>query len=645
MTKISRFNAAFFLALFLLFGYAAAQAQAPSLAASDQYVVTVDTEEGEQTFTIIRDGRIEEQFYYLPIRPTVASTEKDGKKSPVFQLTSYQTKNKNDELVQGGILQLSMVMGVAKKTREEILKKIKRKFIFKDYSKQHRLSPMPIKSAQLSLYDMGGDILDQVQPKGGVAPIFGTQHYPFMLKLKDLGADMMEELCRNKGGLPVLITYTFSGMTPKVGFEVEVDWDACYKHFSTDTNVGIDVAKNALSGGLGLDITTLREEFESKGLIKITSLSDENFSAEQLDELMSPVLNLITIELFEQIHPPESITPAAAKELKKDVEKSPSAQTVQAVTEAALKATKRFFNAKAQVNFALKDVKIVKKGKFTYKFHRQSIVDRTSSFGGLLGIGEYPKKVQDECITTMPAGNWEAAYYILPAIGDPDTLGIRTVSISVTPEEKSGSRWKQIQGQKIESAIFNKNGDQKWTDKNGKEVSRFLFPLKALYAKEGFKEENYHFKIETTITPVAGKSTSTVTYNPVFDGDLPMAPPSDLVDVLTIDGCCLTFGQDEGEVFKVVGMLTAGRSSWRIILDQDNYVANFMIPADEKVIKATSMKFAGKKGMLGSWTQAGKNLRQVEPSLQFLLFDYDWEEELPAEDKLEENALISNPMK
>jgi hypothetical protein len=92
-------------------------------------------------------------------------------------------------------------------------------------------------------------------------------------------------------------------------------------------------------------------------------------------------------------------------------------------------------------------------------------------------------------------------------------------------------------------------------------------------------------------------------------------------------------------------MLTAGRSSWRIILDQDNYVANFMIPADEKVIKATSMKFAGKKGMLGSWTQAGKNLRQVEPSLQFLLFDYDWEEELPAEDKLEENALISNPMK
>ncbi|MEW6712805.1 MAG: hypothetical protein AB1403_23510, partial [Candidatus Riflebacteria bacterium] len=67
-------------------------AQAPSLAANDQYVVAVDTENGEEAYTLIRDGRIGEQFYYVPIKPTIAVENKDGKPSPVFQLLSYQTK-------------------------------------------------------------------------------------------------------------------------------------------------------------------------------------------------------------------------------------------------------------------------------------------------------------------------------------------------------------------------------------------------------------------------------------------------------------------------------------------------------------------------------------------------------------------------
>jgi hypothetical protein len=542
-------------------------------------------------------------------------------------------------------MQLSMVMGVSQEARKKMLSKIKSKFVHEDYRTDYRLSPMPIKSAQLSLYDIGGDLLDQAQPKGGVAPIFGTQHYPFMLRLTNLGTDIMAELCSKQGGLPVLITYTFTAMTPKVGFEVEVDWDACYEHFSTDTNVGIEAAKNAVSGGLGLDITTLREEFESKGLIKITSLSDENFTAEQLDELMSPILNLITLELFEQIHPPTSITPAEARELKKDAAKSPNAQTVQAVTEAALKATKRFFNAKAQVNFALKDVKIVKKGKFTYKFHRQSLVDRTSSFGGLLGIGDYPESVQKECFSTMPAGRWESAYFILPASGDPDTLGYRTLSISVTPEKITQGKWAQIPGSKIETAIFNNHGNSTWTNRNNKQIENLLFPLKSVYAADDFRPENHRFKIITTISPVRGKSIVCTNYRPMFDGDLPLTAAEDLVDLVIIDGCCLTFGEDTDEVFKVIGALQAGKTTQFVTLDEENPTGYYMVPRDESNIKFSRLSFAGKKGMLGNWINAKENLRKLAPDLQFMLFDYDWEKEPPAENELKEDALIANPIK
>lgn len=643
-------NRKFFTGLWLLlasflFTLNGAFAQAPSLAASDQFVVTVETENGDETFSIIRDGRIEEQFYYLPIRPIVAFQDVNGKKSPIFQLMSYQTKDKDDNLVQGGILQLSMVMGVSQETIDKLLKKIKSGIRLSTYKSNHRLAPMPIKSAELTLYDLGGDMLDQAAPKGGIAPIFGTQHYPFMLRLKDLGTDIMEALCRKQGGLPVLITYTFQGMTPKVGFAVEVNWDACYKHFSTDTNVALSVAKNAISGDLGLDIATLREEFESKGLIKIDSLTDETFSSEQLDELMGPVLNLITAELFEQIHAPTSISPAEAKAVKDLAPKSPVAEGIKAATEAYKKLTGKFFSVNAQVNFALKDVKIVKKGKFTYKFDRQSIIDRTSSFGGLLGIGNYPKEIQDKCITTMPAGKWESAYFILPAVGDPDALGITSLDISVTPEEKDAKsgKWAQISGYKIESAGFNKTGEAIWTaggDK--KEVTRFLYPLKALYESEGFSTGNYRFKVDTTIKPKTGKSIQTTSYMPLFDGDLPIAPPDDLVDVLTIDGSCLTYGEDVGQIFKAVGQLKAGKLSWGINLNSDNPMQTFLIPTDEKNITIPSLKFAQKSGLLGNWKDCNKNLRELDPGLWFMLFDGDWQETVDYE-KLPADAIMPSP--
>lgn len=608
-------------------------AQAPSLAANDQFVVTVDTEDGKETFTVIRDGRNGEHFYFVPIRPTVATEMKDGKKMPIFQLLSYQTKEKD-----GGILQMSMVMGVPQDTIEKIRSKLGGLKI--PAGKTARLSPLPIKSAELTLYDLGGDMLDQASPKGGIAPIFGTQHFPFMLKLKSLGTDVMEALCTKNGGLPVLITYTFQGMTPKAGFEVEVNWDACYEHISSDFELGLEVAKNSVSGGLGLDISTLREKFITNGMIKINALSGEAATSAQLDDIMNPVLNMITKELFEQIHAPASIPAAEAEKLKEDQAKPEIAAAAQGISEAYMKATGRFFKAGVKIDYALKDVKIVKKGKFTYSFNRQAIVDRTTSFGGLLGIGNYSKDIQKECITTMPAGNWERAFYSLPSVGNPAKLGIKTLDISVTPEEEIATdSWQQISGYTTQSAGFNKTDKAIWTDKDRKEVLRFEFPLKALYDAEGFKREKYRFKIVTSIQPEQGKSVEISTTAPLFDGDLPMAPPTDLVDVVTLDASCLTFGKENTEVDRVIGKLEAGKQSWTFTIESGKTFKAFMVPETEKEIKFTSMNFTHKKGRLGAWRNVGSNLRELEPSLYIMLFDGEWEKKTDLE-KLSADAIL-----
>ncbi len=620
-----------------LFTTPGAFAQAPSLAANDQYALTVETDNGKETFTVIRDGRIEEQFYYVPIKPVIATEENGGEVTPVFQLLSYQTKTTDKKLVQGGILQLSMVTGVPQETVEKIKTKLGEKITLAE-GKEIKLSPMPIKSSEVTLYDLGGNMLDQAPPKGGIAPIFGTQHMPFMLKLKELGTDVVEALCTKNGGLPVLITYTFQAMTPKAGFEVTVNWDACFKHFSTNTTVGLEIAQGGLSGNLGLDFAKIREDFVSNGLIKINSLSGEAATAEQLDEIMNPVLNMITKELFEQIHAPETISPATTKELKEQ-DKNVLKDVVKGAKD--LYATAYGLRtADLKVGFALKDSETVKKGSFTFKFDRQAIVERTTCFGGLLGIGKFSEKIQKKCITTMPVGQWESAYYVLPSVGNPSSLGLNTLSISVTPQEKKADgTWVQLKTQKIETAYFNKLKTAIWTDKDDKKVTSFVYPLKALYATNGFKHENYRFEVVTTLEPKGSKSLSVTSYAPLFDGELPITSPTDLVDIVTIDGSCLTYGTEEGQVKQVVGQLKAGKNTWTVKMDADNNLLAFMVPVNEKEIKFTSFNFIQTKGKLGQWKDCNANLRDLEPSLYIMLYDGDWEAK-PDREKLPADAIL-----
>ncbi|HMM59638.1 MAG TPA: hypothetical protein PKC25_05830, partial [Candidatus Rifleibacterium sp.] len=278
-------------------------AQAPSLAPADAYYVSAKTEFGTETFTIIRDGRREEQFYFVPARPHVAIEKRNGKDYPVFQLLSYQRK-KDNELVQGGILQFSVQTAISKATENELLNTIKGKFPLSDSKKQHRLSPIPMKEAVISMYDLDGKLLQSAPVKEGIAPIFGNQQFPFMLNLTDLGADAMKAMTTGHGGLPVLITYTFQGMTPPGGFKIEVNWDNCYKHLSSDTKLRANVAYASLGANLGADMTKIREEMESNGMMKITALSNEALSDTALDAAMNPVIDLITKELFENIKAP-----------------------------------------------------------------------------------------------------------------------------------------------------------------------------------------------------------------------------------------------------------------------------------------------------------------------------------------------------
>jgi hypothetical protein len=629
-------------------------AQAPSTAASDAWFMTVKTEFGNETFTIIKDGRIEGQFYFVPARPHIAVEYKDNERMPVFQLLTYQ-REIDGKLKQGGILQLSLQTGISEKTQNKLLDKIKQNCQVSGKDVKYNLSPLPIKDSTINMYDLSGEFLTSAPVKQGIAPIFGNQHFPFMLNLTELGADAMEELCRGQGGLPVIINYTFQGMTPAGGFKVEVNWDACYKHFSTDTKLKAEMAYANLTGTLGADFSTIREKLTSNSMIKVTSLANEAMSNEEIDKVMEPILNLICKEMFSQIKMPEQVPPAVADEIKLLKKKvNPVADTVKQVGQALneigttaatsipyLGTMQKIMDmaAKTRVDlgasFALKDAKFVKKGKFTYTFDRQAIVERRTSFGGPIGIGSFDKEIQDKCITVLPGGHWESAFFMIPPVGNPDHLGFNYITMTVNP--MNGNR--QISGLSSKVAIFNKNNSQTWEDKNGNEVSKFLFPLKAVYASDDFKSNpaNFKFKVKTEVYPENGGKIETVTQIPMFNGDLAMAPVTELLKPVFISGYCLDFGKRPDQVYMVTGQLKAGNKSFNFRLSPDNMSQGFLVPTSEEDIIIKNMEFISTSGKKISWKNNGKDLKEVCPTLDLMLFDSDWQ------DSVDEDSVSKSP--
>ncbi|MFZ5949262.1 MAG: hypothetical protein ACOYXC_01040 [Candidatus Rifleibacteriota bacterium] len=646
--------------------------------------MTAKTEFGNEVFTIIRDAKLEEQFYFVPSRPHIAIETRNGKKSPVFQLLSYQRKQKDsDTLIQGGILQMSVQTGISKETEADLLRLIKSQFPLSDATKKHRLSPIPMKDAVIAMYDLDGKLMDSAPIKEGIAPIFGNQQFPFMLNLTDLGVDAMDALVSGKGGLPVLITYTFQGMTPPGGFKIEVNWDACYKHLSADTKLRAEVGYGNLGANLGADMSKIREEMTSNGMIKVTALSNEALSDAALDAAMTPVLTLITTELFEQIKTPEQITPAQAKEIappqglkEPEAGKVASATSVSAANgiaaspaasdaagaaagaagDAAGQAAGAAMDAAATsipyvgtimkvldvaadmakntkvgigASFALKDAKYVKKGSFVYTYDRQAIVDRKTSFGGPIGIGSFDKKTQEDCKIVLPDGRWESAFYNLPDVGNPSSLGISQITMSVVPVFNG----QPITGQKIESAYF-KTSNGFWTDKSNKTKDFFLFPLKAIYDSPAFQSERnkFQFKITTEVTPVQGSFFKVESTADIFDGELAMTPPSTLLQTLYLSADCISLGDGVDEVKTIKGNLKVDGLNFPIKLDANKTAQGFIFPKDAKSVQIQDLQFMNKQGKKLPWKYNNKELLEVFPGLDIELVDSDWKKELDADD-------------
>jgi hypothetical protein len=574
-----------------------------SLAAEDKIDEVVVTLNGvQEAFTVVRDARIPEQWYYVPDRPRLFERTVDGQTEPEFHLIRFQFKDPANPqaLLEGGMLQFAASLALPPEALPQLTAAISQKATLPP--ERIRLAALPLKSANVTLYTQAGVLVTSAPQGAGIAPTFATQKMVFSVPLTKIGADVFDELVRGNTGIPVVVDFTYDGLTPAAGFKVHVDWDQTYQFYSRHDHFAASVNYKGLFGAsVDVDRQKLREALEESKAIEIEIIEGSGFTKADADKLLEPFINRINAELLEDLKPPEKIQPAQAAQ-------PPKAGTFGGVS----------------YSVAIKDVQQVKKGKETIDFNIRMHQERKTLAGGFMGIGRYPEQLRPKLVTVVPPGPWKSAFFVLPAVGDADELGIDQVDLQIGL--KHGDQIDQTQ------VVIWQPDDKGWRDQNGTSRTVLAFGLMGLGGRNA-DLQNVTFESRAQIT-IKGEVISLSQAHKVFDGETAITTPLSDVEVVAVDGSVLSWRKLSPEselVFANVKLQSSGRTFTRQLKPR-NLDGKFVEPAplywlvqkSAEPVTAT-IKFGLNSGKLIDWQHNGADLKQALASLQIMLLDSDWQ--------------------
>lgn len=490
--------------LIILFLSTTALHALPSLSSEDIIGDLQAVVNGEKEYVpVIRDLSDRNLFYYTPVKPRLAV--QNGQ--PVFKLLKYQRKEKN-KMIEGGILQFAFSLALPTEALPSLKKEVSSRFKVKE--NKVKLQPLPMKKAELSIYAPNGELIGEAPQFPQVAPTFATQMIPVQINLNSLGADVYSELVSGNTGLPVVVAFSFEGITPACGFKATINWIQSRTHLS----VGEEVAAAGSAEGLGIAASMGYEAaFElllQKKAVKVESLAGEAMTAEQIEHYVKDVLMDKIMNEIAEVKLPEKVDPAAA---------------------AAGKPT----GLGVGYGYKLKAVQELKVGNTTFDMTQRLIAERQNIAGGFIGIGNYPEEVRKNLITTLADTNWERAFFPLPDPGNAEMCGVSSMDLTVRIVGKDGSTLRKG---------VPPSQSAKWTSstgtwKRGEEaLNNFEFAMKGLYDNLSSSAiKNLNFELTLSINYRLGNNSlnlSSTQLLPLFSGDYPYPEPMTLVEVISI---------------------------------------------------------------------------------------------------------------
>jgi len=598
----------YLIAFILLFTVCVADAQVSLL---PEHMITVEG------VTLIRDSKNENKWYYVPEKPFLLE-KTPGKKDdpkPVFQLVTYQAKNEAANY-DGGVLQFCVTLNMPEETRKKVEKALKEQSNNKDAVS---LTILPFHKAEAFLFDGSGKITADGSQAPGFSPAYITGALPFQLKMDRFDADLYSTLVDKKGsGVGVLMNLTFEGLLPPGGFKATINWDQTYESMKSSSDLRVSLGTYFCGIDVGVSKTKIREKLVSEGCLTVESLTSESVDAATIDRYLEPVLQRLQNNLIEKISPPEAI----------DTENAGSPDSL----------NKCFFGLRVGIDVKLREFKQIKKGSETFIFNQSVVAERKTSCGAFIGINSYPENVKSKLVSTFFSGSWASAYLLLPVVDTNPELGIKSVTMRAEVVDSEGRQVSEL----TDIARWSVAEPFSWKNVDGLETGSLKFPLLALFKKHNDDIEvirkEYAFKIEVAIEQKHPSSLMAnivkVKYQtPLFDGNLPLPSAVDLVDNIIIDLSALSF-DDENGIKKLKISLKKGSRGAKIenILLAKNRVDKlvYLIEAAregekaEPIIPVLTADIGSKRNL--PWINNGKDLREIEPALNFMLFDSDWQQ-------------------
>ena len=568
----------------------------------------IDTIEIDGTlYTCVRDAMKEEQWYYIPNSPRLVENKIKGKMVPKFTLVRFQYKE-GTRFVEGGVLQFEVNMAlppnVVGKLKDKVAKHIDKK------AKEIRLGALPFSKARVHVYSPLGELFVSATPTEGIAPNVATGSIPFSIRLEGAAAaDIMSALVeKGQGGVPVVIDFEYSGITPPVaGLYATVDMKKMYSHFEKNEKTRRKVGGWFWSHTTTTDVTTIREVIKSSGAVKFSMLqSDDPKVQDAMDSFQTWIMEQIAKDLLLLDTPPPKFDPAKAD--------TPGSG---------------WFGGGGR-SVSIRDVKqnILVNKKYSAEVRRT--VTRHSSGGALIGIGTYPENIRDQLVFDAAKGVWDKIFYTMPSVTSDPSVGIRSVELQI--DIKTDKGYKERKAAQYDPDLGS------WTYGDDY-ISMMSWGLKGLAAAN---EED--LKIHTKMTVKAknrytsGLDTRSFESEiPAFDGKSFVALPTDTMYAYMIFADSLSFNAvDPDSNLTAVSILmtvkdAAGEQKRARFLvkptARDPYVdpIGFLVPEDAREVKA-AISFQRKGARAVQWSENNKNLIGSEYDGWLFLDDSMWQE-------------------
>lgn len=565
-----------------------------------------------EKFTVLRDAIQKDQWYYVPDQPRIAERlMSSGQREPEFTLVRFQFKDpaNPEALSEGGFLQFSMTLGLPPEALPQLRAAIAQRT--GSNAEAIRLAALPFKSAVANLYVPSSGILVASAHVGpGIAPTFATQKMTYAIPLTKIGSDVYDTIANGSTGLAAGIEFTYTGLTPPVGFTVEVDWDQAYTFYSKDEKIRAELSIASYFGAkASVDRNKLVETLKQNKVIRVVEIDNPEHAAKYLDG----VLERINKELLENVKAPTNIAEASTTEA------TPS--------QGILDKLKGKFFGSGGYSVSIKRRNQVRSGKEVVSFQSRKLQERKTIASGFIGIGSYPEEVRKRLVTVVPPGPWKSAFFMLPNVGDAQEVGIGQVDLELRLKKGELTHATQVAVWKPATGWRGVGS----TDQR----SLLVFGLMDLYRQDP-NLSNVRFETTTQVT----LKNDVLKINdsiPVNDQHAIVTPLS-AVKVIRLDTGSLSWSglAADSKLVSANVSLKAGDKSFNALIKPrllDNKLVppapiNWIVPRNVGSVTAT-VTFRLSDGSTVSWSGNGQNLASGQESAGDLfveLIDAHWKQ-------------------